>query len=133
MEANFLDIPEFSDERGSLFVVEEFTHIPFRIKRIYWIKNVPSNAHRGGECHKRLRQILVPVQGYFDVELDDGCKKTVYSLGNPRKGLLIEPHIWRTMRNFSDDAICLVLASESYDPQDMINDYNVFIKKYTNE
>lgn len=123
-----IDIPCFVDMRGSLSVVESANHIPFVIKRVYWIQRVPHDASRGGECHKKLRQVLIPVQGSFDVELDNGYSKTIYTLNNSQKGLLIEPNIWRALSHFSEDAICLVIASEPYDTDDIIDDYNVFMK-----
>lgn len=125
----WIDIPDFVDERGSLFVIEGTKHIPFPIKRVYWMKDVPTSASRGGQCHKRLRQVLVPIQGSFLVELDDGEAVATYTMDNPQKGLLIEPLIWRTLHDFSGDAICLVIASELYDHEDMINDYSVFKKQ----
>ena len=123
-----IDIPRFKDMRGCLSVVEGANHIPFPIKRIYWIQKVPNGAIRGGECHRKLRQVIVSVQGSFDVELDNGYSKTIYTLNNSQKGLLIEPNIWRALSHFSEDAICLVIASEPYDTDDIIDDYNVFMK-----
>ncbi len=128
----WIDIPRFLDERGCLSVVESANQVPFAIKRIYWIQGVPNDANRGGECHKKLRQILVPIQGSFDVELDNGYSKMIYSLNNSQKGLLIDPNVWRTIYNFSEDAICLVIASEPYNTDDIIDDYNLFTNIISN-
>ena len=101
--------------------------IPFRTKRTYWIYDVPKGESRGGHAHKQLRQVIIAAKGSFTVNLDDGNQKQAYLLDNPNKGLLIDTKIWRTLDDFSEGAVCLVLASELYDPEDYLYEYDEFI------
>lgn len=117
-----------SDPRGNLTVAEENIDLPFDLKRAYWIFNVPQGGNRGGHAHKRLRQVLVAVNGSFTVSLDNGKEKKKYLLNNPEEGLLIDTEIWRTLDDFSSGAICLVLASELYNPDDYLYDYDEFLE-----
>jgi len=121
-----IDIPIAHDVRGSLAVVEKQT-IPFAIKRVYYLYDVPSNAYRGGHAHISLMQCVIALSGSFEVVLDDGKDKKAIMLNNPNKGLLIPTGIWRELENFSSGAVCLVLASEEFDESDYIRDYNTFI------
>ncbi|QCE41867.1 sugar 3,4-ketoisomerase [Psychroserpens sp. NJDZ02] len=122
----FIEIPKVHDERGVLAVIEKEV-IPFDIKRVYYLYDIPSDAYRGGHAHKKLRQFLVPLSGSFDVILKDGNDTKIVTLNKPNKGLLIVPGIWRELENFSSGAVCLVLASEVYDEADYIRDYKDFI------
>lgn len=117
-----------SDPRGNLTVAEENIDLPFDLKRAYWIFDVPQGGNRGGHAHKRLRQVLVAVNGSFTVSLDNGKEKKKYLLNNPEEGLLIDTEIWRTLDDFSSGAICLVLASELYNPDDYLYDYDEFLE-----
>lgn len=117
-----------SDPRGNLTVAEENKDLPFDLKRAYWIFDVPQGGNRGGHAHKRLRQVLVAVNGSFTVNLDNGKEKKKYQLNNPEEGLLIDTEIWRTLDDFSSGAICLVLASELYNPDDYLYDYDEFLE-----
>ena len=121
-----IEIPKVHDERGVLAVIEKEV-IPFDIKRVYYLYDIPSDAYRGGHAHKKLRQFLVPLSGSFDVILKDGNDTKIVTLNKPNKGLLIVPGIWRELENFSSGAVCLVLASEVYDEADYIRDYKDFI------
>lgn len=117
-----------SDPRGNLTVAEENIDLPFDLKRAYWIFDVPQGGNRGGHAHKRLRQVLVAVNGSFTVNLDNGKERKKYLLNNPEEGLLIDTEIWRTLDEFSSGAVCLVLASELYDPEDYLYDYDEFLE-----
>ena len=117
-----------SDPRGNLTVAEENKELPFDLKRAYWIYDVPQGGCRGGHAHKRLRQVLVAVHGSFTVNLDNGKEKKKYLLNNPGEGLLVDTEIWRTLDDFSSGAVCMVLASELYDPEDYLYDYDEFLK-----
>ena len=117
-----------SDPRGNLTVAEENIDLPFDLKRAYWIFDVPQGGNRGGHAHKRLRQVLVAVNGSFTVSLDNGKEKKKYLLNNPEEGLFIDTETWRTLDDFSSGAICLVLASELYNPDDYLYDYDEFLE-----
>lgn len=121
-----IDIPQIKDSRGNLSVVEGAV-IPFEIRRVYYLYDVPSDSYRGGHAHKELSQFLIPLSGSFDVLVKDGFDNTkIVSLNKPNKGLLIVPGIWRELTNFSSGAVCLVLASATYDEGDYLRDFDVF-------
>jgi dTDP-4-dehydrorhamnose 3,5-epimerase-like enzyme len=121
-----LDIPKIQDPRGNLAVIEKDV-IPFQIKRIYYLFDVPSNAYRGGHAHKDLYQVLIALSGSFDVILDDAIERKTITLNKPDKGLLIPTGIWRELENFSSGSVCLVLASEEFEEADYIRDYDDFV------
>ncbi len=120
-----IEIPKVEDVRGNLAVIEKDV-VPFDIKRVYYLYDVPSNAYRGGHAHKKLIQVLIPLSGSFDVVLDDGQDRTKITLNKPNKGLLIPTGIWRELENFSSGAVCLVLASDVFEEADYLRDYNSF-------
>ncbi len=122
----FIDIPRIADPRGNLAVVEKDT-VPFEIKRIYYLYDVPSGAYRGGHAHIVQKEFLIALSGSFDVLLDNGDKKEKVTLNRPNKGLLIKEGIWRELDNFSSGAICLVVSSDVYEEQDYIREYTDFI------
>lgn len=126
-ECKMIDIRRFSDNRGYLSVVENGLDIPFDIKRIYYLYNVPEVA-RGAHAHKELQQLLIATSGSVEVIMDDGVNKKSFILDKPWKGLLIAPGLWRDLENFSNDAVVICLASEKYDANDYIRDYNEFLK-----
>ena len=127
-----------SDQKGNLTVVENGTTIPFPVKRVYYLYDVPGGEARGAHAHKELKQLIVAVSGSFSVTLDDGKVKRTFILNRPYQGLLVTPGIWRDLYDFSSGAICLVLASDTYDAEDYIRDYETFLNhkgciKYLNE
>ncbi len=116
-----------SDDKGNLTVVENSKTIPFEVKRVYYLYDVPGGGSRGAHAHKDLQQLIVAASGSFDVTIDDGNVKRTFTLNRPYQGLLIVPGIWRDLNNFSSGSVCMVLASEKYDENDYIRDYNDFI------
>lgn len=125
-----ISIPKIEERRGNLSVIENDT-IPFDIKRVYYLYDVPTGSERGGHAHKNLQQFLVALSGSFDVVLNDGKEEQIVTLNKPFEGLLINSGIWRELRNFSSGSICLVVASEVYIEDDYIRDFDEFIK-YSN-
>ncbi|MDV5860884.1 FdtA/QdtA family cupin domain-containing protein [Pseudomonas mendocina] len=123
-----IELPPLGDERGSLVAIEANRHIPFEVKRVYYIFGTQSGVSRGFHAHKNLQQLAVCVTGKCRMLLDDGIKKESVWLDSPTKGLLIGNNLWREMHEFSDDCVLLVLASEYYDESDYIRDYSDFIR-----
>lgn len=113
---------------GYTLVDNHSGNIPFRLKRAYWIYDVPGGESRGGHAHKKLRQVIIAVSGSFTVNLDNGHEKKQYLLNGPDKGLYVDTEIWRTLDDFSSGAVCLVLASELYDPEDYLYEYKDFLE-----
>jgi len=124
-----LSLPKINDPRGSLSFVEANRHIPFEIRRIYYLYDVPGGAERGGHAHKALHQMIIPISGSFDIHLDDGFSKKTVHLNRSYSGLYICPMIWRVMDNFTSGAVCLVLASDYYDEQDYYREYDLFMNE----
>lgn len=117
-----------TDRQGNLTVVENTVNVPFDVKRIYYLYDVPGGESRGGHAHRGLHQLIVAASGSFTVTLDDGFVKRTFMLNRPYQGLLVVPGIWRTLDDFSSGAVCLVLASEGYSEEDYISSYDEFIK-----
>ena len=128
LEIKIFDLPKITDPRGNLTVAEGLDIVPFEIKRAYWVYDVPGGGSRGGHAHKRLHQFVIAVSGSFHVTLDNGFERQTVLLNHPYQGLLIDTGIWRTLDDFSSGAVCLVLASEHYDEDDYIYDYDEFPK-----
>lgn len=126
-----IKLPVLNDQRGNLAFVETGQHLDFEIKRNYLLYDVPRDDVRGLHAHKKLRQLLICLNGSFDITLDDGEHSKTYCLNKPNKGLYIGPMIWRELKNFSPGAICSVLASDIYDPNDYIHDYDLFVNMRT--
>lgn len=123
-----ITLPKITDPRGNLTVAEELTNVPFDIKRAYWVYDVPGGESRGGHAHKRLHQLIVALSGSFHVTLDNGIERKTYLLNHPWEGLLVDTGIWRTLDDFSSGAVCLVLASEPYEEDDYIYEYEDFLR-----
>lgn len=121
-----IELPKFLDKRGNLSFIEEFKQIPFKIERTYWIYDVPGGEHRGGHAYKENEEFIVALSGSFDVTLDDGMEKKVYSLNRSYYGLYVPKGYWREMNNFSTNSLALVLASTPYNPEDYIRNYDEF-------
>jgi len=126
MEITWIDIPVIKDPRGNLAVLEN-SKLPFHVKRVYYLFDVPSGSERGGHAHKNLLQFVIPLSGSFELVLKNGHEEKTIMLHNPTKGVLIPTMTWREIRNFSAGAVCLVLASEEYDEEDYIRDWEEFL------
>ena len=127
-----IDLPVVSDPRGDLTFIEGERHVPFPIRRVYYLYNVPVDAERGGHAHQELEQVVFALSGSFRMKIDDGHKKSEYWLRDPRKGLYINRMIWREMDSFSQGAVCMVLASHPYDESDYIRDNKKFVATVNN-
>ena len=121
-----IELPQVTDPRGNLTFIEENRHIPFQIKRVYYLYDVPGGESRGGHAHKQLQQFIIAANGSFDVVLDDGSSVERHHLNRSYYGLYIPTMVWRELDNFSSGSVCLVLASSYFDEQDYIRDYDVF-------
>lgn len=121
-----ISLPKIEDRRGNLSVIENDT-IPFAIKRVYYLYDIPSGAERGGHSHIELQEFLVALSGSFDVVLNNGKEESIVTLNNPNVGLLINSGVWRELKNFSSGAVCLVVASDVYIEEDYIRDFDEFI------
>ena len=126
MNIQLLEIPKITEPRGNLSVIEKDI-IPFEMKRIYYLYDVPSGSERGGHAHKKLKQFLIALSGSFDVILKDGKEERIVTLNKPNEGLLIHPGIWRELNNFSSGSVSLVIASDVYEEEDYIRDFDEFI------
>lgn len=126
-EVSIINLPKFPDPRGNLSAIEELNHIPFRIKRAYWIYDVPGGEVRGGHAFREQQELIVALSGSFDVMIDNGSKKQAFSLNRSYYGLYVPPGIWRQMRNFSTNSLALVISSTHYDPGDYIYDYQDYL------
>ncbi|XCF05619.1 FdtA/QdtA family cupin domain-containing protein [Tamlana crocina] len=127
MTPKLIQIPKIEDRRGNLSVIEKET-VPFEVKRVYYLYDVPAGAERGGHAHKNLKQFLVALSGSFDVFLHDGKQESKITLNKPYEGLLIPTGVWREIKNFSSGAVCLVLASEVFEEGDYIREFDDFLK-----
>ena len=121
-----IELNRIHKRSGNITVVENLQHIPFEVKRVYYLYDVPGGGERGGHAHKELHQLIIAASGSFDIVLDDGKNKKVVELNRPYFGLYVIPGIWREIINFSSGAICLVLASEVYKKDDYIRDFQDF-------
>ena len=128
LKVQIIDLPNNSETEYYKKLIEELKDIPFKIERTYWIYDVPGGESRGGHAHKRLKQFVIALSGSFHVTLDNGRERKTVLLNHPWQGLLIDINTWRTLDDFSSGAVCLVLASERYDAEDYIEDYDEFLK-----
>ncbi len=125
-DCKIIDLPKITDVRGNLTFVEGGNHIPFDIKRVYYLYDVPGGADRGEHAHKALHQFIICMSGSFDILLDDGAETKRFHLNRSYYGLYVCPMMWRYLDNFSSGAVCMVLTSEVYDEADYIRDYGEF-------
>lgn len=124
---NIVELTKIHNPCGNITIVQKGKLLPFNVKRVYYLYDVPGGSERGGHAHKTLNQLIVAASGSFDVILDDGREKKTIQLNRPYFGLLVVPGIWREIVNFSSGAICLVLASDKYIKDDYIRDYKDFL------
>ena len=127
-EAKLIQLPKISDPRGNLTFIEGSRHVPFDLKRVYYLYDVPGGETRAGHAHKQLEALMIAVSGSFEVILDDGTARKSFFLNRSYYGLYIPKMVWRELENFSSGSVCLVLASEIYDESDYYRDYNKFLK-----
>jgi hypothetical protein len=123
-----IDLPKISDPRGNLTFIEGSSQVPFSIRRVYYLYDVPGGAERGGHAHKNLHQLIVAMSGSFDVVLDDGRERKRFHLNRSYYGIYVCPMIWRELDNFSSGSVCLVLASNLYEESDYYREYGEFIQ-----
>lgn len=122
-----INLPKIEDPRGNLSFIEEENHIPFQIKRVYWIYDVPGGQHRGGHAFKNQQEFIVALSGSFDVVIDDGKQKQKFSLNRSYYGLYITAGLWREMDNFSTNSLAMVLSSTEYSEDDYIREYTEYL------
>jgi len=127
-DCKIIELPKINDPRGNLSVIEGSKHIPFDIRRVFYLYDVPGGAERGGHAHKNLSQLIVAISGSFDIELSDGREKKRFHLCRSYYGLYICPMIWGGMDNFSTNSVCLVLASHNFDENDYYRDYADYMR-----
>jgi dTDP-4-dehydrorhamnose 3,5-epimerase-like enzyme len=127
-DAKIIELPRINDHRGNLTFIESGRHIPFEIKRTYYLYDVPGGATRAGHGHKALHQLMIAMSGSFDITLDDGFEKKLIHLNRSYNGLYIPPMMWRDLDNFSSGAVCMVLASAFYDEGDYFRNYDDFLR-----
>lgn len=123
-----LALSKIHNRAGNITIIEGNINVPFDIRRVYYLYDIPSGAARGGHAHKELYQLIIAASGSFDVLLDDGINKKVVTLNRPDYGLLIVPGIWRELMEFSSGAICLVFASDIYNESDYVREYPAFVE-----
>lgn len=131
-ETKIVSLPKFLDPRGNLSFAEQNNHIPFEIKRTYWIYDVPGGESRGGHAFKETEEFIIALSGAFDVVVDDGKERKVFNLNRSYYGLYIPKGLWRQIVNFSTNSLALEFASTNYDANDYIRDYEVYLKMKSN-
>jgi dTDP-4-dehydrorhamnose 3,5-epimerase-like enzyme len=129
--ARLIEFPKIPDRRGNLTFLEGDNHVPFSIKRAYWIHEVPGGVRRGGHAYRRLEEMFIALSGSFDVAVDDGRCSEVHQLNRSYLGLYVPPLVWRHLENFSTNAVCLILASRPYEPDDYLYDRAEFLAAAT--
>lgn len=132
-DCRIIELPKIQDHRGNLTFIESGRHIPFDIKRTYYLYDVPGGASRAAHGHRKLQQLMVAMSGSFDVTLDDGHAKRRFHLNRSYFGLYVPPMMWRDLDNFSSNSVCMVLASDYYDEADYFRDYEDFTRAVRGE
>ena len=127
-DVKIVELPKFTDPRGNLSFVEQLNHIPFEIKRTYWIYDVPGGESRGGHAFRQNEEFIVALSGSFDVIVDDGTQKKSFSLNRSYYGLYVPAGLWREMENFSTNSLALEFGSMPYSPDDYVREYDEFLK-----
>lgn len=127
-DCSIIELDKHHRKQGNISVVENGITVPFDVKRAYYLYDIPGGESRGSHAHKELHQIMIAVSGSFTVTLDDGTEKRSFTLNRPYQGLYVVPGIWRDLDNFSSGAVCLVLASEPYQAEDYIRNYDEFLE-----
>ena len=131
-DCQILSLPKIADGRGNLSIIEEFKHIPFKIRRSYWIYDVPGGCERGGHAYKKNTEFIVALSGSFDVVINDGTNEQIFHLNRSYMGLLVPKGLWRVMNNFSTNSLALILSDTEYDAEDYIMDYEDY-RKWNNQ
>jgi dTDP-4-dehydrorhamnose 3,5-epimerase-like enzyme len=126
-DVKIIELPKFADPRGNLSFVEQEKHIPFVIRRTYWLYDVPGGECRGGHAYKENQEFIVALSGSFDVVLDDGTEKKTFTLNRSYYGLYVPKGLWREMENFSTNSLAMILSSTDYDANDYVRDYDEFL------
>lgn len=126
-DVKIMDLPKKLDPRGNLSIIEEFKQVPFKIKRAYWIYDVPGGGERGGHAYKENCEFIVALSGSFDVVINDGSEEKIFSLNRSYFGLLVPKMLWRRMENFSTNSVGLIIASTNYHEEDYLRDYTAFL------
>jgi hypothetical protein len=127
-DCRMIELPKISDTRGNLTFIESNRHIPFNIKRVYYLYDVPGGAERGGHAHKQLEEFIIAMSGSFDVVLDDGFEKRNFHLNRSYFGIYIPSMVWRELNNFSSGSVCMVLASEYFEEVDYFREYDEYLR-----
>ncbi len=126
-DCRIIELPQVHDPRGNLTYIEGGRHLPFEIRRVYYLYDVPGGSSRAGHGHRTLQQLVIAMSGSFDIELDDGRARKKYHLNRSHYGLYVGPMIWRYIDNFSSGSVCMVLASDFYDESDYFRRYEDFL------
>jgi dTDP-4-dehydrorhamnose 3,5-epimerase-like enzyme len=132
-DCRIIELPQVHDPRGNLTYIEAGRHLPFDIRRVYYLYDVPGGSSRAGHGHRTLQQLVIAMSGSFDIELDDGRERRKYHLNRSHYGLYVGPMIWRYIDNFSSGSVCMVLASDFYDESDYFRRYEDFLAAVTGE
>lgn len=127
-DAKVLNLARIDLDSGALTAINSDDEVPFSIKRVYYLYDVPNKSDRGAHAHKELMQLVVAASGSFEIELNDGVNSITFMLRQPDEGLLVPPGLWRDLRNFSGGGVCMVLASDVYNESDYLRNYNQFLK-----
>jgi dTDP-4-dehydrorhamnose 3,5-epimerase-like enzyme len=127
-DCRIIELPKITDPRGNLTFIEATRHVPFDIKRVYYLYDVPGGASRAAHGHRSLQQLVIAMSGSFDITLDDGAQKKTFHMNRSYFGLYVPPMMWRDLDNFSSGSVCMVLASQLYDENDYFRNYSDFLR-----